>query len=163
MVRRLARDFKRKTKLDLRVRAGRRTCEEQDEIYAQGRTRPGEIVTHAAGCKSWHVTGRAVDLDPINPNTGRAFPGYADEYRVLGALWKKLGGIWGGDFPRLYDPGHVEWHPGIDINEVCPQHMTCAEMLVRNKVPTYLIASGAVLALTVGIFTATVTMDTSRV
>src|SRR5690606_12391214 len=135
-----------------------RTCEEQDAIYAQGRTSSGTISTNARGCKSWHVLGRAVDADPFNPRTGEVFLGNSTEYRVLGVIWKKLGGVWGGDFSGLYDPGHFEWHPDKSIEDVCPENMSCYQLKVQNKVPIYLMASGAILLLTVGIFTATVTM-----
>jgi len=42
-----------------------RTCAEQDAIYAQGRTAPGNIVTQARGCVSWHVLSRAIDVQPL--------------------------------------------------------------------------------------------------
>lgn len=150
MIKRLAKDYARKTKKNLRIRSGRRTCAEQNALFAQGGT-----VTGAKGCKSWHVTGRAVDLDPIDPRTGEVFPGNSDEYRTLGALWKKLGGIWGGDFSNIYDPGHFEWHPGSVIEDVCPDTLPCENLRVQKSVPTYLIISGAILTVTVGIFAAT--------
>jgi hypothetical protein len=162
MIKRLAKDYRKATGYGLRIRSGRRSCAEQNAIYAKGRTAPGPIVTGASGCRSWHVTGRAVDLDPFDPATDKIFPGNSDEYRWLGAQWKKLGGKWGGDFANIYDPGHFEWHPGAEINDVCPIGMQCAQLEVRQHVPTYLIASGAVLLLTVGIFAATVTMDPAR-
>ena len=41
---------------------GLRTFEDQDELYAQGRTKPGPIVTNARGGDSWHNFGLAADL-----------------------------------------------------------------------------------------------------
>ncbi len=38
-----------------------RTFEDQDELYAQGRTKPGTIVTSARGGDSWHNYGLAAD------------------------------------------------------------------------------------------------------
>lgn len=86
-----------------------RTCEEQMELYAQGRTKPGAKITWAPGCRSWHTHGRAVDL----------YLGTWDEgpYWALGPYWKAIGGRWGGDFG---DYGHFEWHPGISLADVCP-------------------------------------------
>lgn len=46
----------------VRVTAGIRTAEQQDELYAQGRTTPGPKVTNAQGTQSNHVMGWAVDL-----------------------------------------------------------------------------------------------------
>lgn len=48
---------------------GLRTKERQAELYAQGRTKPGKIVTWAL--KSKHITGDAVDLAPV---VGGAIP-----------------------------------------------------------------------------------------
>lgn len=40
---------------------GLRTFEDQDELYAQGRTKPGKIVTNARGGDSLHNYGLAAD------------------------------------------------------------------------------------------------------
>lgn len=45
------------------VTEGLRTIERQRELYAQGRTKPGKIVTGTM--KSKHLTGDAVDLAPL--------------------------------------------------------------------------------------------------
>src|SRR5690606_11585098 len=71
---------------------------------------------------------------------------------------EKLGGVWGGDFSGLYDPGHFESHPEKSIEDVCPENTSCYQLKVQNKMTIYLMASGAMLLLTVGISTATVTM-----
>jgi peptidoglycan L-alanyl-D-glutamate endopeptidase CwlK len=39
-----------------------RTFAEQDAIYAQGRTKPGKIVTKAKGGQSYHNYGLAIDI-----------------------------------------------------------------------------------------------------
>lgn len=39
-----------------------RTFAEQDGLYAQGRTKPGSIVTYAKGGQSWHCYGLAIDV-----------------------------------------------------------------------------------------------------
>jgi peptidoglycan hydrolase-like protein with peptidoglycan-binding domain len=44
---------------------GLRTFAEQDAIFAQGRTKPGDIVTNARGGESNHNYGLAVDLYPV--------------------------------------------------------------------------------------------------
>ena len=48
---------------------GRRTIAEQNSLYAQGRTAPGNIVTNAQGGSSAHNFGLAVDMVPIKDNT----------------------------------------------------------------------------------------------
>ena len=48
------------TPVDFGVLSGLRTVDEQRALYAQGRTKPGKVVTYTM--KSDHLTGRAVDL-----------------------------------------------------------------------------------------------------
>lgn len=98
--------------ISAKITSARRTCAEQVEIYARGRTEPGQVVSWVSGCKSWHVHGRAVDL----------YLGTYDPaaYTMLGEHWEQMGGRWGG---RFKDGVHFEWHPGLDINEVCPYPM----------------------------------------
>ena len=47
----------------LMVLEGLRTKERQAELYAQGRTAPGKVVTDTLASK--HIVGRAVDLAPF--------------------------------------------------------------------------------------------------
>ena len=39
-----------------------RTIKEQNDLYAQGRTKPGKIVTNAKGGQSYHNYGLAIDI-----------------------------------------------------------------------------------------------------
>lgn len=50
------------SEVDFSVLEGLRTVERQRELYAQGRTTPGKIVTWTM--KSKHIDGKAVDLVP---------------------------------------------------------------------------------------------------
>jgi hypothetical protein len=54
----------------LRVIQGFRTFEEQEALYAQGRTAPGAIVTNARGGASNHNFGYAVDVARLTTNDG---------------------------------------------------------------------------------------------
>lgn len=47
-----------------------RTFAEQEAIYAQGRTKPGAIVTNAKGGQSYHNYGLAVDIVLIEDKDG---------------------------------------------------------------------------------------------
>lgn len=117
----------KETRLRLEVRSGRRTCSEQHRLYAQGRSAPGAIVTHASGCQSWHTIGRAVDAYVITP-AGRRSTSQAD-YDKAGRLWEaEFDGVWGGDFKGFGpggDSGHFEYHPGLKIADVCPNPAQC--------------------------------------
>jgi peptidoglycan L-alanyl-D-glutamate endopeptidase CwlK len=54
------------SRVDFSVISGLRTLEEQQELYAQGRTKPGKIITWVDGVYqvSNHQAGLAVDLYP---------------------------------------------------------------------------------------------------
>ncbi|MPM42905.1 hypothetical protein SDC9_89577 [bioreactor metagenome] len=51
--------------IDLRVTDGFRSVEEQDKLYAKGRTALGSIITKARGGCSNHNFGLAIDIVPI--------------------------------------------------------------------------------------------------
>ncbi|WP_282080871.1 M15 family metallopeptidase [Aquimarina algiphila] len=88
--------------IKLRVTDGIRTFKEQDDLYAQGRTKPGKIVTNAKAGESYHNYGLAVDVVPmINGN-----PNYKDDYIKIAQIGKSLGFTWGGDFTSINDKPH---------------------------------------------------------
>jgi len=107
--------------LSPRLVSGRRTCAEQRALFAKGRTAPGPIVTKADGCRSWHAHGRAVDVQLSA----------AADYQQLGEAAKRHGGKWGGDFQGFPDPGHIEYHPGLTIEQACPNPDDC-EQIVKS-------------------------------
>lgn len=51
---------------EIHVTQGLRTYAQQSQLYGQGRTSPGPIVTDAHAGYSMHNFGLAVDLDPFN-------------------------------------------------------------------------------------------------
>ena len=112
--------------LSIRLVSGRRSCALQNQLYAQGRSVPGTIITHARGCVSWHVAGRAVDFDFGHPWSTGHRPTEAD-YAHVGALWESLGGVWGGHFAGFVDLPHLEYHPGLKIGDVCPNPDACQD------------------------------------
>lgn len=73
-----------------------RSIAEQDDIYAQGRTKPGDIVTHAHGGESWHNYRRAFDVAFFD---GKRVS-YRGDWRKLGEIGKQCGLEWGGDWPQ---------------------------------------------------------------
>lgn len=106
----------------IKVTSGTRTYAEQDELYAQGRTKPGDIVTNAKGGYSNHNFGLAFDVtifkgsdDPEKAKT----PVYeSPTYQALGALGRDLGLAWGGNWKKPDEP-HFELRPAwaADLSE----------------------------------------------
>lgn len=104
--------------------SARRTCAQQNAIYAEGRTAPGTIRTNARGCYSWHVLGRAFDVEITSG---------PKNWQLLGALGKSLGLEWGGDWQgssgALHDFGHFQYRPGLALSDVCPDPDNCHDNL----------------------------------
>ena len=88
---------------------GRRTQEEQNALYAQGRTTPGPIVTWTLN--SNHVKGLAVDI-AFQKNGVLSYD--QKYYDVLVPIAKRLGFNWGGDWKVLDKPHFemLEFNPG---------------------------------------------------
>lgn len=90
---------------DVEVTAGFRTIEEQNKLYAQGRTTTGKIVTNAKGGQSFHNHGLAVDLCKFKNGQ----PVWDDEkfWRRLGEL-AKINGLVSGYFWKFQDKPHLQ-------------------------------------------------------
>lgn len=93
--------------LTVEVVQGLRTFAEQDALFAQGRTKPGQVVTNAKGGQSNHNYGLAVDLCPFvngkpqwNDNAG---------FLRIGAEAAKVGLQWGGNWKKFIDKPHVQF------------------------------------------------------
>ncbi len=94
-----------------------RSCEEQDGCYAQGRTKPGAIITNAQAGESPHNC-----TDPDGKPASRAFDffvyapdGVHLDWDSNDERWKKaisigvyLGLVSGNTFKRLKDSPHME-------------------------------------------------------
>lgn len=72
-----------------------RTFSEQAQLYAQGRTEPGRIVTNAREGESPHNYGLAFD---VAFHTPPATDPYTGPWDAVGAQGKALGLEWGGDW-----------------------------------------------------------------
>lgn len=90
--------------IDLLITQGLRTFAYQDGLYAQGRTKPGKIVTSARAGQSRHNYGGAIDF-ARRLNGKITWDG--KYYKVIGRLAKAEGLIWGGDW-NFVDLPHVE-------------------------------------------------------
>lgn len=108
-------------KLMMRCDQGLRTWDEQDRLYALGRTTAGSIVTYARGGESFHNFGCAVDscfigADPYMEKSMRA-AFYWSEYA---RFCKGFGLRVGADFTHP-DRSHAEITYGlnlIDLQEI---------------------------------------------
>jgi len=99
----------------VRITQALRTFEEQNNLYAQGRTKKGLKVTNAKGGQSIHNYGLAVEFCLIidgktaswDMKTDWDDDGLADWMECV-SIFKKYGWIWGGDWKNFKDGSHFE-------------------------------------------------------
>ena len=92
---------------------GFRTFEQSDDYYAQGRTKPGKIITNARGGDSLHNYSIAADYVKL---IGGQWS-WDGSFKSLGELAEQCGLEWGGNWKRFPDYPHVQM-PGLTLNEI---------------------------------------------
>ena len=105
-----------KAKVDILVTCTWRSQQEQAKLYAQGRTKPGKIVTRAQPGQSMHNTTRngkpaslAVDVVPLRH--GKPVWAASDPvWQQVGKLGEKAGLEWAGRWTRFREFPHFQ-HP----------------------------------------------------
>lgn len=105
----------RREGMDMQTDLAYRTFAQQDALYAQGRTAPGNRVTNARGGQSWHNYGLAVDLVFSTPTGQPSWPENGNWTRY-GQIADGYGLTWGGNW-RNPDRPHVEYHPGFGAGD----------------------------------------------
>lgn len=108
------------------ITQGLRTIAEQDALYAQGRTKPGQIVTNAKGGTSYHNYGVAIDF-ALLLNDGRVVSwdtkldvdkdGITDWMEVVDEA-NKLDFEWGGDWTSFKDLPHLQMTFGLSTSQL---------------------------------------------
>jgi len=107
--------------MKIRVVQGLRTIAEQNALYAQGRTQPGQKVTNAKGGSSFHNYGLAIDFaimydkdgdgkfEELSWDTAKDFDkdGIIDWQEMVTAF-EAAGWQWGGKFRTFKDLPHIE-------------------------------------------------------
>lgn len=99
---------------DILLTSGRRTPAEQNALFAQGRTEPGEVITDVSGTGSFHVWGVAIDFVPVTNGQ----PDYSDDARLQKIARLAIGmgfewgfALWGFDKP------HLQYTQGLTISD----------------------------------------------
>ena len=107
-----------------------RTFKEQDDLYAQGRSKPGAIVTQAKAGLSMHNYGLALDIVLVVDKDGNGsfetaswdtksdFDGDGkSDWQEVVTIFKQHGWTWGGDW-KFYDAPHFEKPMGYSIRQL---------------------------------------------
>lgn len=102
-----------------------RTDKEQDELYAQGRTKPGNKVTNAKGSQSYHNYGLAFDICLIIDGKSASWDTIKDfdgdkvsDWMEVVKIAKRYGWEWGGDWKKFKDAPHFQKTFGKKTSEL---------------------------------------------
>lgn len=107
--------------VEIRITQGFRTTEEQNALYAQGRTTPGPIVTNARGGQSYHNYSLAIDFVLIKGGYNMQYDGDSDgiaDWVEVVTEAKALGFAWGGDWKSFKDDPHFEMSFGLSLADL---------------------------------------------
>ena len=97
-----------------------RDDEYQAELYAQGRTKPGSVVTNM-NVTGAHGLGLAFDVVPVTAGLGNQEVAVWNNnawWDIIGREGKKLGLVWGGDWKSFVDKPHFEYTDGLTFKDL---------------------------------------------
>jgi peptidoglycan L-alanyl-D-glutamate endopeptidase CwlK len=106
-------DLCAKEGIDVLITCTYRSAKEQDDLYAQGRTKPGRIVTNAKGGQSWHQWRVAFDFVPII--NGKAQWNDIETFNRCGLLAEQVGLEWAGRWKSFKELAHCQQTFGLSI------------------------------------------------
>lgn len=93
-----------------------RSFERSNQLYAQGRTKPGKIVTNAKAGQSYHNYGLAIDF--VNLVNGKMKWLVDENWMKVVNCFKAQGFTWGGDFRSIKDNPHFEMTFGLSWRQL---------------------------------------------
>lgn len=102
----------------IEVISGLRSWQQQAALYAQGRTKPGKIVTKARPGSSWHNYGLAIDLGLFRNGKylDEAEPRFAATlYLELGRIAADMGVEWAGTWKSFPEGPHFQVTFGLSL------------------------------------------------
>jgi peptidoglycan L-alanyl-D-glutamate endopeptidase CwlK len=103
--------------IDLLITCTYRDNASQNALYAQGRTKPGKIVTNAKAGQSLHNYRCAVDVVPIVAGKPR-WDVKEEVWQQVGALGKAAGLEWAGDWKRFKEYPHFQYTGGLTLAQL---------------------------------------------
>jgi len=104
-------------KIDVIVTSTYRDYESQNELYAQGRTKPGKIVTNARGGESFHNFRCAFDIVPV-VNGKPDWDGNHPIWAQVGEIGKKAGLEWAGEWVKFKELAHFQYTGGKTLQQL---------------------------------------------
>lgn len=101
--------------IDVIITSTYRDFESQNELYSQGRTKPGKKVTNAKAGQSFHNFRVAFDFVPII--NGKAQWGDISLFKRCGAIAKLIGLEWAGDWVSFKEYAHCQYTNGLTLKD----------------------------------------------
>ena len=109
-----------------------RDKEYQEYLYAQGRTRPGSIVTNGR-TPTFHADTAGLAFDFCKNVKGHEYDDTAFFHKAA-AIAKEMGFSWGGDWKSFVDMPHIQWDNGGEWT---------SQMILAGKLPPTMPLWGA--------------------
>jgi hypothetical protein len=103
----------KKEGIAIKIVRGFRSKEEQDHLYEQGRTRPGDIITMVKGGNSFHNYGVAFDFRTVAETKEEK----ERLCKIVGPIGEQLGLEWGGRWEELIDLPHFQYTGEYSIED----------------------------------------------
>ena len=110
--------------VNIKAISGHRSYFEQETLYSQGRTKPGNIVTYAKAGYSNHNFGIAIDLGCFT-SEGNYLD--ATNSNLVGKIYKSIWNVceadqlnleWGGNWRRFKDTPHFEYKTDLSLAQM---------------------------------------------
>lgn len=101
---------------EVRIISGHRSWEEQDQLYAKGRSTGGSKVTNARGGQSNHNFAVAYDVGIFDAD-GQWLP-ESPLYNEIGPIGEKVGLEWGGRWRSFVDTPHYQVKTGLTLAQM---------------------------------------------
>lgn len=114
-----------------------RSSEEQDRLYAQGRTTPGNVVTNAKGGQSIHNWKCAIDFAPV---VNGVIPwNNKDLFTKIGVIGESCGFEWGGRWESFLDLPHLQYTAGYTLADFQSGKVDYNKFSVGEQLPAHYI------------------------
>lgn len=116
----------KKEGMELRITSAYRNCEEQNALYAKGRTKPGKVVTNAKCGKSSHNYKRAVDV--VEFKNGKALWSNP-KWERIGEIGESVGLEWGGRWHSFKDRPHFQDLDGRTVASLYKEYQQTGKLV----------------------------------
>ena len=102
--------------IDVIITSTYRDAESQNELYAQGRTKPGKVVTNAKAGDSFHNYQLAFDFVPVV--SGKAQWNDLSLFKKCGEIAKSCGLEWAGEWKSFKEYAHCQFTDGLSLKDL---------------------------------------------